>query len=85
MLALKVTRQFEAGLRQAFGTTDDDATTITPADALTALGRLTYLYSTDRDGQRHATLSRPDEQQAKILTALGLTFPNKPKNVRRAA
>ena len=85
MLALKVTRQFEAGLRQAFGTTDDDATTITPADALTALGRLTYLYSTDPDGQRHATLSRPDEQQAKILTALGLTFPNKPKNVRRAA
>jgi len=85
MLALKVTRQFEAGLRQAFGTTDEDAATITPADALTALGRLTYLYSTDRDGQRHATLSRPDEQQAKILAALGLTFPNKPKIERRAA
>ncbi len=85
MLALKITRQFETGLRQAFGTTDDDAATITPADALTALGRLTYLYSTDRDGQRHVSLPRPDEQQAKILAALGLTFPTKPKVERRAA
>jgi len=72
-------------LREAFGTTDEDAATITPADALTALGRLTYLYSTDRDGQRHLSLPRPDEQQAKILSALGLTFPTKPKAERRAA
>ena len=85
MLALKITRQFEADLRQAFGTTDEDATALTPADALTALGRLTYLYSTDRAGQRHAYLPRPDEQQAAIFTALGLRFPSTPKAEKRAA
>jgi Transposase DDE domain len=85
MLALKITRQFEAGLRQAFGTTDEDLTAITPDDALVALGRLTYLYTTDRNGQRQTHLPRPDEHQAKILSALGLAFPRKPKGDRRAA
>jgi len=75
MLALKITRRFEAGLRQAFGTTDDSATAITPDDALLALGRLTYLYRTDRNGQRHAHLPRPDQHQTKILGAMGLSFP----------
>ncbi len=85
MLALKITRQFEAGLRQAFGSTDEDPTALTPADALTALGRLTYLYSTDRAGQRHVYLPRPDEQQAAIFAALGLLFPSTPKTEKRAA
>jgi hypothetical protein len=44
-----------------------------------ALGRLTYLYSTDRNGQRHTHLPRPDDQQAKILDAIGLSFPLKAK------
>ena len=85
MLALKITRQLEAGLRQAFGTTDEDAAAITSDDALVALGRLTYLYSTDRNGDRHIYLPRPDEHQNKILKALGLTFPLKPKVDKRAA
>jgi hypothetical protein len=85
MLALKITRQFEASLRQTFGTTDTDADAITADDALVALGRLTYLYSTDRNGDRHVYLPRPDEQQSKILKALGLTFPLKPKVDKRAA
>ena len=85
MLALKITRQFEAGLRQAFGTTDQDVAAMTPEDALVALGRLTYLYTTDRNGERHVHLPRPDEQQAKILAALGLSFPSKPKVEKRAA
>ena len=44
MLALKITRRFEADLRQTFGTTEDNPAAITPDDALVALGRLTYLY-----------------------------------------
>jgi hypothetical protein len=85
MLALKITRQLEAGLRQTFGTTDEDAAAITLEDALVALGRLTYLYSTDRNGDRHVYLPRPDELQNKILKALGLTFPLKAKVSKRAA
>jgi len=84
MLALKVTRQFEDGLRKAFSTVGEDADAITPDDALVALGRLTYLYTTDRNGERHASLPRPDGHQSKILGALGLSFPAKPKAVKLA-
>jgi len=84
MLALKITRQFEAALRSVFGTTDD-ADAITADDALVALGRLTYLYTTDRNGHRHIHLPRPDEHQGKILAALGLSFPFKPKVDKRVA
>ena len=75
MLALKITRQFEAGLRKVFGTTGEDAGAITSDDDLVSLGRLTYLYTTDRHGERHVHLPRPDEHQTKILKALGLSFP----------
>jgi len=85
MLALKITRRFEAALRQTFGSTEDDPAAITPDDALVALGRLTYLYTTDRNGQRHTHLPRPDDQQAKILSAIGLSFPLKAKADKLAA
>ena len=84
MLALKVTRQFENGLRKAFGAVGEDAGAITPDDALVALGRLTYLYTTGRDGERHASLPRPDAHQAKILEDLGLSFPAKSKSAKLA-
>jgi len=84
MLALKITRRFEAALHRTFGSTVDDPAAITPDDALVALGRLTYLYSTDRNGQRHTHLPRPDDQQAKILDAIGLSFPLKAKAEKRA-
>jgi hypothetical protein len=84
MLALKITRRFEAALHRTFGSTEDDPAAITPDDALVALGRLTYLYSTDRNGQRHTHLPRPDDQQAKILDAIGLSFPIKAKAEKRA-
>jgi transposase len=84
MLALKITRRFEAALHRTFGSTEDDPAAITPDDALVALGRLTYLYSTDRNGQRHTHLPRPDDQQAKILDAIGLSFPLKAKAEKRA-
>ena len=85
MLALKLTRQFEDGLRQAFGAIGEEDDAITPDDALLALGRLTYLYTTDRHGERHAHLPRPDPHQSKILDALGLSFPLKQTAVKRAA
>jgi transposase len=84
LLALKVTRQFETHLRQRFGTVGEDPDAITPEDALVALGRLTYLYTTDRDGQRHAHLPRPDAHQSAILAALGLSFPIRPKVLKVA-
>lgn len=84
MLALKITRRFEADLHRTFGSTEDDPAAITPDDALVALGRLTYLYTTDRNGQRHTHLPRPDDQQAKILDAIGLSFPLKAKADKRA-
>ena len=84
MLALKIFRQLEASLRQTFGTIGEDAAAITPDDAMVALGRLTYLYSTDRNGDHHVYLPRPDEQQNKILTALGLSFPVKARAGKRA-
>jgi hypothetical protein len=53
-------------------------------EARGALGRLTYLYSTDPNGQRHRHLPRPDDQQAKILDAIGLSFPLTAKADKRA-
>jgi transposase len=44
MLALKIIRFFEDKLQARFGTTDQDASTLTVGDALTALSRITYLY-----------------------------------------
>ncbi|MFM8541629.1 MAG: IS1634 family transposase, partial [Nitrospira sp.] len=85
MLALKITRQFENSLRQTFGAIGETDDAMTPDDALLALGRLTYLYTTDRHGERHAHLPRPDLQQSTILDALGLSFPLKQKAVKRAA
>ena len=84
MLALKITRQFEDSLRKAFGAIGEEDEAITPDDALLALGRLTYLYTTDRDGERHARLPRPDPHQIKILNALGLSIPLKSKAVKQA-
>jgi hypothetical protein len=85
MLALKITRQFENSLRQTFGAIGETDDAMTPDDALLALERLTYLYTTDRHGERHAHLPRPDLQQSTILDALGLSIPVKQKAVKRAA
>jgi hypothetical protein len=76
VLALKITRHFEACLRPVFGTTDASACPMTPDDALVALGRLTYLHQSGAKGMR-TLLPRPDELQSSILDALGLSFPRK--------
>lgn len=74
MLALKITRLFQALLHKAFGTTDDDPTATTPEDALQALARLTYLIY-DVKGTRYARLIQPDDRQRALLDALGVAFP----------
>ena len=74
MLALKITRQFQSRLHQAFGTTAEDPRAMTPEDALQALSRLTYLIY-DVKGSRYARLVQPDEEQRALLDALGLRFP----------
>ena len=74
MLALKITRLFQALLHQAFGTTDDDPKAMTPEDALQSLTRLTYL-SYEVKGTRYARLIQPDDGQRALLDALGIHFP----------
>ena len=76
MLALKITRLFEDKLQERFGTTDQDANTLTVGDALTALSRITYLYYNIK-GRVYARLPRLDELQQAIFDALGLTFPRR--------
>ncbi len=74
MLALKITRLFQALLHQAFGTTDDDPKAMTPEDALQSLTRLTYLIY-EVKGTRYARLIQPDDGQRALLDALGIHFP----------
>ena len=69
------------GRARAVGEEDD---AITPEDALLALGRVTYLDTTDRNGEHHTHLPRPDPHRIKILDALGLSIPLEPKAVKRA-
>jgi hypothetical protein len=73
MLALKITRLFQALLHQAFGTTDGDPHAMTPEDALESLARLTYLIY-DIKGTRYARLIQPDDQQRALLEALDPRF-----------
>jgi transposase len=74
MLALKMTRLFQALLDKAFGTTDDDPHAMTHEDALQSLARLTYLIS-EVKGTRYARLIQPDNEQRTLLEALGIRFP----------
>jgi transposase len=74
MLALKITRLFQALLDKAFGTTDDDPHAMTHEDALQSLARLTYLIY-DVKGTRYARLVQPDDKQRALLEALGIRFP----------
>jgi transposase len=77
MLALKVSREIERRLRAAFGTTDSNPHAITLPDALASLGRLCLLHYSIDAATRVTRLPRPDDRQKKILTALGLTLPEK--------
>lgn len=74
LLALKLTRLLEQKLRAVFGTTERDPMSLTVADALVALSRITYLYYHVYD-RTYARLPHLDELQLAIFDALGITFP----------
>ena len=77
MLAGKIAREMERGLRTAFGTTDTHAEAVTLPDALTALGRLCLLpYNVDGD-HSFTRLPVPNPIQTEILKALAVSLPIK--------
>jgi len=62
-------------LQEHFGTTDSNPHAITLRDALTSLASLCLMHY-KVDGKTTVTkLPQPSANQAKILTALGVTFP----------
>ncbi len=73
-LALKVVREGERGLKEAFGTTEQSAEALTFDDALSALSRLCFQRQ-DLGGQEVLHLPRPDAHQAAIFAAWGITPP----------
>jgi len=74
MLALKVARECDRGLKDAFGTTEHSAQALTLDDALGALARLCFQRH-EIAGQAFLQVPRPDARQAAIFTALGVRPP----------
>ena len=77
MLALKLQRELERRLANAFGTTDKDPHTVTVSDALAALNRLSLLIYDVDDKTTVTRLPKPDEHQRSILDALQVPLPTK--------
>jgi transposase len=77
MLALKMSRELERRLVEAFGTTDSNPHAITLPDALASLGRLCLLHYPVDVRTTVTRLPRPDPRQKEILTALGVSLPAK--------
>jgi len=74
MLALKVVREGERGLKDALGTTEQSAEALTLDDALSALSRLCFQRQ-DLGGQEVLHLPRSDARQTAIFAAWGITPP----------
>lgn len=79
MMALKISREIDRGLKKALGTTEENKGALTVGDALEALSRLCF-ERLDVAGEQILRLPRPDKKQMKILEALGISPP---KNLRR--
>ncbi len=83
-LALKLGRELEACLKQAFGTTDEGDNALTIKDALLSLSRMCFQRH-ETAGQEFLKLPRPDEKQEAIFKALGVLPPRsrvqKPANL----
>lgn len=77
LLALKLQRELERRLANAFGTTAKDPHTVTVSDALAALNRLSLLVYTVDDKTTVTRLPKPDEHQRRILDALQVPLPAK--------
>jgi transposase len=74
MLALKLVRELERGLKAAFGTTAEGDTAMTIQDALHALSRLCFQRHQSGD-QTFLTLPLPDPKQEAIFQAVGINPP----------
>lgn len=84
LLALKIVREMNARLAQAFGTTDDDKNAVTLDDALAGLSRLCFqIY--DVKGHTVQRLPRPDDRQRAILDALGIGWPKTTTSSRQSS
>lgn len=75
MLALKLVRELDRGLKAAFGTTAEGDTALTIQDALHALSRLCFQRHQSGD-QTFLTLPLPDQKQATIFKAVGIKPPH---------
>ena len=74
MLALKLGRELEAGLKRAFGTTDAGENALTITDALRCLSRMCFQRH-EIAGQTFLNLPRPDQKQEAIFKALDVLPP----------
>jgi transposase len=74
MLALKLSRELEAGLKRAFGTTDAGENALTITEALLCLSRMGFQRH-QTAGQEFLTLPRPDAKQEAIFKALAVPPP----------
>lgn len=77
MLALKIARAFDTGLKAAFGSTADDSRALTLADALHTLSRLCF-QRYDAETQSFLMLPQVDQKQAAIFNAVGIRPPQTP-------
>lgn len=75
MLALKLSREMERRLREAFGTTDSNPHAITLPDALRALSSLCLLQYKIDERTTVTKLPQPRANQQQILAALGVSLP----------
>jgi transposase len=83
MLALKISREMQRRLAAAFGTTNADPHGMTLDDALDSLNRLTLDLYPVEDELLIPRLPRPDQEQTRILEALGVHLPGKFANKTR--
>lgn len=77
LLALQISREMERRLRAKFGTTDGNSHAITLSDAMASLSRLCLLHYPVNAMTTVTRLPSPDARQKEILTALGVTLPEK--------
>jgi transposase len=77
MLALKISREMQRRLAAEFGTTDEHPHGLTLDDAFDSLNRLTLDLYPVEDELLIPRLPRPDQEQTRILEALGVHLPSK--------
>ena len=77
MLALKITREIERKLAATYGTTDTNPRGVTVADVMGAMSRLPLMNYQTGAKVILTRLPKPDAEQQRLLTALGISLPAK--------